>query len=182
MGITGIVGMYSVDPFASMYGGTKLWAVLEVSALWCILSTLPSRAELSTEVRAGMEAVSLGMSAAIICSPFWINDPFVLFNLSRWSAGLATTGYGQDVASVVVTSASAALIAWKWAPLRAAWFLTVALVMATLTWFIPSLCILALIGSVALITGRRSTAILSCAMLVWWIGSFYFSLQSPLIY
>lgn len=182
MGITGIIGMYSLEPYASFYGGTKLWVVLEVSALWCLLSTLPSRAELSTEIRAGMEAVTLGMSAAIICSPFWMEDPFFLFDMRGWSADQSGTGYGQDVASVVVTLASAALIAWKWAPLRAAWFLTVTIVMATFAWFIPSLCVLALIGSVALITGRKSTAILCCAMLIWWIGSFYFSLQSLLIF
>ncbi|WP_332876529.1 GDYXXLXY domain-containing protein [Massilia sp. S19_KUP03_FR1] len=188
MGITGIVGivsMQSLYPFSSMHREWKMWAILEMSVFWCLLSSLTSRQGLSTQIRAGMEAVSLGMSAAIICSPFWVNDAFFFFEvdgwLNRWGHDLPAFMPMQAGASVGVTLSAAALLAWKWAPMRALWFVTLALILGTFAWYIPSLCVLALIGSVALITGRTSTAILCGCMLVWWMGNFYFSLQWPLV-
>ena len=186
MGISGILGMNSLSQFFLMYEETKFWAILEMAVIWCVLSMLPSRPKLSPQFRAGLEAVSLGMSVAIICSPFWVNDAFFFFEpdgwLRRWTHDLPLIMRDQAIASVAVTLTSAVMMSWKWAPLRAPWFGALAIVIATFAWFIPPLCVLALLGAVALITGRISTAILCGCMLAWWIGSFYFSLQWPLVH
>jgi uncharacterized membrane-anchored protein len=185
MGVTGIFGIYGLLSNATHYEGMKLVAVLCMSLFWCLLSIMSSRADVSTQQRAGLEAASLGMSVAIICTPFWVNDKFFFFEasgwLGRWTQDLPALTLLQGAVSVAVTLTSAAFMAWKWTPMRSAWFAMLTLVLSVFAWLIPSVCVLALIGTVALISGRKSTAILCAAMLVWWMGCFYFSLQSTLI-
>lgn len=186
MGISAMAGIYSSHPAEWMDGDMKLWAVLAVSILWCLLSGLPARHDMELKLRSGAEAIGLGMSAVIVCSPFWINDAFFFFKvngwLDRWGHDLPAVVSTQAAVSVAVTLISAAFMAWKWIPCRSFWFAVFSLVLAVFAWCIPSLCVLALIGAVALVSGRKSTAILCAGMLVWWIGKFYFSLAWPLLH
>jgi len=93
------------------------------------------------------------MSVAIICAPFWVNDSFFFLELNgwvdRWAFDQPAIMFAQAGISVAVTLASGMVMAWKWPPMRSLWFAVVALVLATCAWFIPSLCVLALIGSIA---------------------------------
>jgi uncharacterized membrane-anchored protein len=184
MGSTAILSLYGIASFETVTNEVKLWSVLWVSAAWCLLSAMSSRQFVSTQLRACMEAVSLGVSVAIICAPFWTNDVsfFVLLDSFSGRGGVDFPGavLAQGVA-VAVTLGSAVYMVSQWAPLRAPWFVVVAFVLAAFTWCMPSLCVLALVGAVSVISGRRSTAVLCAAMLIWWIGRFYFSLQFPLV-
>lgn len=185
IGVMGNTALRGFNPLELADESSKLYAVLTLSIFWCLLAVLPSRSSLSTQSRMGIEAVSLGMSATIVCSPFWVNDSFFFLRLDdwleRWADNLPAMIFAQAAVSVTVTLASGIFLAWKWAPLRSFWFVVVTLVIATFAWLVPSLCVLVLIGSVALVSGRKSIAVLCAVMLVWWMGCCYFSLQWLLI-
>jgi uncharacterized membrane-anchored protein len=186
MAVTGIFGLHSILQPLHWYATAKLWPAMAMSAVWCGVSILPSKPSLPAQYRACLEAVSLGMGAAIVCSPFWVHDTFFFFDtggwLNRWGPDLPYAWRAQSFLAVGVTFAAAVHVATRWPQCRSLWFATVATVLAISAWHIPSLCLLALIGAVSLVSGRRSIAVLCTAMMVWWMASFYFSLQWALVY
>jgi uncharacterized membrane-anchored protein len=185
IGVTGFFGLHGVLYSMMFLPAGKLLPVTGMAFAWCILAALSSKQSLPVRFRSSIEAVGLGMSTAIVCSPFWVNDSFFFVEvngwLNRWSHDLPVVSLAEACTAVVITCASATYAAAKWTQLRSAWFVIVVAVVAIFSWCIPSLCVLALIGGVALISGRRSTAVLCTGMLVWWMGTLYFSLQWTLI-
>lgn len=185
IGITGNALLHGFNPFGLTNEASKLCTVLALSIFWCLLTVLPSRSNLSTQSRARIEAVSLGMGTAIVCSPFWVNDSFFFLRLDGWfehsADNMPAMIFAQSAVSASVTVASGIFMAWKWAPLRSLWFVVVVLVVATFATLVPSLCVLVLIGSVSLLSGRKSIAVQCAVMLVWWMGCCYFLLQWRLI-
>lgn len=158
-----------------------------MTSLWCVLCALPAlRPSLSIELRAKIEAITLGMSTTLACSPFWVNSTFFATAPEEWlnRFGYALPDYVMLLSNVsaVFTLAAAACMARKWTQLRTLWFAVIAIRVASFTWCIPSLCALTIIGAVAIVSGRKSTAILCAAMMIWWVGSFYFSLQWLLVH
>ena len=185
MGALGIFTVHHILPFSVTSGSQELWAMLGVSGFWCVLSAVPSWfRKMPVERQACIEALVVGMGAAVVCSPFWLAEPFMFAEINWPSASgkmLPNTHRILASVAVAVTLTSACYVAAKWAPLRAAWFAVLSATLMLFTWYIPSLSVLAVVAAVCLANGRRSLALLCAVMLVWWIGAFYYSLQSPLI-
>lgn len=185
LGIVGIVGQHEVFEHLSLVDQPKFWSAISVGAACCLISSMPSNQWMPLRFRAFFEALTPGMSAAVICSPFWINDSFFFTDVSgwldRWSHDLPPSFLVSACTAVTITLSSAIYAARRWPVLRELWFLEVATVLGIFTWFVPASCVLALLGVQAMISGRRITALLCASMLVWWMGKLYFSLQLPLI-
>lgn len=184
----GVLGLYAIHRTVSPFltdDDHKLWAMLGMSACWCLLCTLASwRPNMSVQRQAWIEALILGMGAALAGSPLWSAGLFMFGEVHSLTGSeadyLASLNILASVA-VAVTLASACYMPARWMPLRAPWFAVASAILIVFTWYVPSLSVLAVVAAVSLTSGRRSLAILCVVMLVWRIGSFYYSLRVPLI-
>jgi len=184
----GVLGMYALPRTLSSFltdGDHKLWAMLGMSACWCLLCTLASwRPNMPVQRQAWIEALIVGMGAALVGSPLWSAGLFMFGEVHSLTGSeadyLASLNILASVA-VTVTLASACYMPVRWMPLRAPWFAVASAILIVFTWYVLSLSVLAVVAAVSLTSGRRSLAILCVVMLVWRIGSFYYSLRVPLI-
>jgi uncharacterized membrane-anchored protein len=184
----GVLGMYTIHRTLSSfltYGDHKLWAMLGMSTCWCLLCAMASwRRNMPVQRQAWIEALIVGMGATLVCSPFWSAGLFMfgeVHSLTGSEADYFASLNKLASVAVAVTLASACYMPARWVPLRTAWFAVASAILIVFTWYVPSLSVLAVVAAVSLTSGRRSLAILCVVMLVWRIGSFYYSLRMPLI-
>jgi uncharacterized membrane-anchored protein len=85
-----------------------------------------------------------------------------------------------SAASTVLALAAAAWSVMRWPGLRRAWWMGVALVLAALAWFMPSLGAVLLALAVCATTHRWRLASAAALTAAWIVGAFYYQLAWPL--
>jgi len=138
----------------------------------------------SARLVAGIEAVSSGMAVVALAGMVWASGRTFLVSellgdIRPDGAGLAGAALARGL-SALLAVAGAALLAWRWPPLRTWWYGLLALSCAVLAWFAPLLgAVLLMLGACAG-SGRYGLASFAGFAAAWMVGGLYYAVAWPL--
>lgn len=170
-------------------GQLAWWWPLHLALLAWLLAQAALRAAASTRAAAAVQSLATGWLLATLAALAWWSGMTFLVAASAGTAGaiareLSTpgthTGGIEPAISVVLALAGAAWAAREWPGLRRPWLAAVALVLAGICWFMPTLGAVWLALAVCCTASRWTLAGAAALAAAWIVGAFYYGLAWPL--